>query len=278
MRVNPIINDKNKVLFIIPSLVIYFILSSSVFSIEPDKKLHTNCIYPTVLVVDKIGSYSTGVVLKSKKVGDEYHNIGLTADHGSLTRKITIQVFEYENYQPSHTSKYDGITYYGNKFYDLSVFVFISEKEISTAKTANKNIPTYMGQAITKVACGLGDPPRVDLGIVSGKNRLLTHSILKKMQLSIFTLPGDSGSAIFDENREIIGWTQSIRTIPDQSIFNVAYAIPVDQMHQMLELAKLDFVLNEEELPVLPWLEIKINSNKNNRAIPINPWLNMSEG
>ncbi len=71
---------------------------SIVYSVEPDKTLHNKCIYPTVKVeiaVERadgqlIGSRITGsgVIVRSKKIGETYCNVMLTCNHVVDTERM----------------------------------------------------------------------------------------------------------------------------------------------------------------------------------------------
>ena len=54
--------------------------SKKVSETQPDNKLHKQCICPTVM----IGSdwcYGSGVIVRSEKIGDVYHNVAITCSH-----------------------------------------------------------------------------------------------------------------------------------------------------------------------------------------------------
>lgn len=265
---------KTKLVF----LLLFF--PSVVLAEEPNKELHNKCIYPTVLLTSMgDGACSTGVVIMSQKHNDVYYNVGITVNHATQERAIKVKVPEYKNWSYMLAStEYNGVVYCAHSRKDLAIFMFISPKVIPTAKLAAAGTDLYMGQEIIKVGCGLGDPPRLDKGFISGVNRVTGHSIQDNIQLSIYTLPGDSGAAIFNKDYEIIGITQGIRVdTVDRKLppyYAIGFAVDIKSLYRLIESEEggLDFLLDGKELPILPWFEIKTNHNI--RVIPENPWLN----
>ena len=219
------------------------------------------------------------VIFLADQDNEVYHNVGITVSHGVRDRTVKVKVFSYKDWSTIlRVTSYDGIIYYSQLNKDIAVFMFTSITPMPTAKLVAPNTTLYAGQEITKVGCGLGDPPRIDKGIISGVNRKFSAQFDKKIQLSIYTLPGDSGSAIFNKDHEIVGILQSMRV--DNNDDNILYyligfAADIKNLYEIIksEEGGLDF-LQGDDLPVLPWFEIKTNAlNKDIRAIPDNPWI-----
>ena len=264
-------------------LLSLILISCPAFGEEPNEDLHTKCIYPTVRLEageNRSHASTTGIILVSQKDNKVYHNVGITVSHGVRDRTVKVKVFSYKDWSTIlRVTSYDGIIYYSQLNKDIAVFMFTSITPMPTAKLVAPNTTLYAGQEITKVGCGLGDPPRIDKGIISGVNRKFSAQFDKKIQLSIYTLPGDSGSAIFNKDHEIVGILQSMRV--DNNDDNILYyligfAADIKNLYEIIksEEGGLDF-LQGDDLPVLPWFEIKTNAlNKDIRAIPMNPWLN----
>jgi len=263
-------------------ILLLCILSTSLLGAEPNKDLHTQCIYPTVQLNFNNGSITTGTIVLSKKdpQKDVFYNVGLTVSHGVYDRNVKIKFYSYKDWSEiAYTTVYNGVVYYTNTKQDLAIFVFMTDKEMPCAKLAAPKQPLYMGQEITKIGCGLGDPPRLDFGYISGVNRKFTHTY-RRTQLSIYTVYGDSGSAIFDKNNnEIIGVLQSIRLEKGREdlppYHNIAFALDINKLYELIQTEDggLDFVTGGD-FPVLPWFELRSNSwNENIRAIPDNPWI-----
>lgn len=251
---------------------------------EPDKDLHIKCLYPTVELNADSGGTSSGIILISQKEKDKelYKNVGISVSHGCPDRSVIVKVFTYKNWSEiEYTTNYRGIVYYSNVAKDLAVFMFVSDKPIPTAKLAPPKTILYAGQEVIKIGCGLADPPRIDKGIISGIERKFLP-LSTKVQLSLYTLPGDSGSAIFNKDLEIVGITVGIRV--DKSgkfpYTSIGFATNIKELYTIMEEEDggLDF-LTDGKLPILPWMEIKTKTaGKDNRAIPENPWINKKYG
>lgn len=251
-----------------------------VFSGEPDKKLHEKCIYPVVTVVnrDKSGS-STGVVVRSEKIGNnKYHNVAITTAHG-LKDKVVVNVQTYKDWSViAKTTTYPGSTYYVNASADLAAVIFITEKKMYIADLGPKE-KLYFGNKIVRVGCGLGDAPRLEEGIITGVSMKYGKNFIHRM--SLYTLPGDSGGPVY-HHYKIIGFTQSIRMISTNPwlrtiYYRYAMAIRIKDLYTITKVEKggIDFLIDKKEpLPVFGFFKLKIDYlNKKQRLIPTNPWI-----
>lgn len=257
---------------------------SPVFSGEPDKKLHEKCIYPTVLVTNGSGNgSSTGTIIRSEKIKDnKFHNVAITTAHG-LESNLVVSVATYKNWSEiEKTTLYPALMCYANEGADIAVVIFVSTKVMPIAEFGFKE-KIFTGNKITRVGCGLGDSPRLEFGTISGMNVESDRGPEKKVnRMSIYTLPGDSGGSVF-HNYKIVGLTQSIRTSPPISPFapgeryyQYAMSIRLKDILLVVEAEKggIDFVTTDEELPVFIYFKLKIEYlSKNQRAIPVSPWI-----
>jgi hypothetical protein len=256
---------------------------SPVFSGEPDKKLHEKCIYPTVMIINGSGrGSSTGTIIRSEKIEDgKYHNVAITTAHG-LEDKLIVNVPSYKDWSEiSGTTMFPGLMYYVNKDADLAIVVFISRKVMPTADLGFKE-KIYLGNKIMRIGCGLGDSPRLEFGTISGISLRSGVGTNKIHRMSIYTLPGDSGGAVY-HNYKIVGFTQSIRSgqqtnpfVSAEKYYNYAMAIRLADLSRVIASEKggLDFVRTKEKLPVFTYFKLKIEYlNQDQRAIPANPWI-----
>ena len=257
---------------------------SPVFSGEPDKKLHEKCIYPTVLIGNGSGSgSSTGTIIRSEKIEDgKYHNVAITTAHG-LESKLVVSVATYKNWSEIDSTRlYPASICYVNEEADIAVVLFISRNLMPTAEFGFKE-KIFTGNKIMRVGCGLGDAPRLEFGTISGINMQSYRGVENKVnRMSIHTLPGDSGGAVF-HNYKIVGLTQSIRSspqtnpfVPGEKYYHYAMSIRLRDLLLIVEAEKggIDFVTTKEKLPVFLYFKLKIEYlSKNQRAIPVNPWI-----
>jgi S1-C subfamily serine protease len=247
------------------AFLLSFTLSVSPISAGvPDETLHNKCIYPVVLVrptdANRCGS---GVVVRSTKIKEgEYHNVFISCFHvaTAYNKPYVVDHFRYEKW----SSLKDKATYpvewvHADSRRDLAVGVFISNVEITTAEI-DFDPDLYLGTDVYRIGCGLGDEPRLDYGKVTALKTSI-GDCKNVIRTSIFTLPGDSGSAAF-HNYKAIGITQAIRAFQNENIFNVSYVVP---MYKIKEISKeqcnsLDFVWTTKKMPVIPYWKLNFQA------------------
>lgn len=236
------------------------LIVSSLFSQDVDKKLHQKCLYPTVYIgnIKKTG-FGSGVIIRSDKVGDEYKNVFITCNHlfyyGDYTG-YEVKQFIYEDWSQVKTTKsYPCYVYGMNPELDLAVGVFYSEEEMPIAQI-NMNSKAYIGNDIFRIGCGLGEEPRLDYGKITGIKVNITRPHIRT---SIHTIPGDSGSPVF-QDYEIIGIMVSIRSLRNIPIFNISYMMPIRGFKTWSEgnNHSMDFVYKDSRLPEFPFLCLKM--------------------
>ena len=204
------------------------LVSTPIFSGEPDKKLHEQCIYPTVLVVNsRNNGYGSGVIVKSDKIADSiYLNTVLTCAHNfDLFCVYHIRWTEYTNWSNIKCHHYaDAYVYDFDRKRDLAICCFLSDRPMHVAELGVDE-QLFLGNEVFGVGCALKLPPRLDFGRVTcleGPNG--------GMQNSIQTIPGDSGGPVF-HNYKIVGVKRLIRTnvLSGQRVFlfNIAETSPI---------------------------------------------------
>jgi len=233
------------------------------FADTPDLKLHNKCLYPTVMVaLEGRETGGTGVIVRSTKVGSEWQNVFITAGHvANHPGDFNVHVYEYNDSTIRGHLILPCSFYDVNLEQDLAVGVFVSSKKMPTAEI-DFDSKLYIGNDVLRIGCGLGDEPRLDVGKVSSvKTRLGRHSEL--IRTTIHTLPGDSGSALFN-NYKVVGIMIMIRAREGpggtkQLIPLMSYAVP---MHRLATWNTqnnnaLSFAWNNDEIPRLPIYQIK---------------------
>jgi len=275
------------------------LLSPSVSSIDIDKNLHNNCLYPTVLVEDivknsdnkqKCLGSGSGVIIKSQKFGEEWHNLVLTCHHvvdmegTKLMMKerfgvhpelgIVIKVARYKDW--SRFVKYESYPAYVYSQYDegdMALLLFKSKVEMPVAELA-LNEKLYIGNDIMKVGFGLGDLPRVDFGRITSVNPI--HEFYKGcIRHSAHTIYGDSGGPVFRHGK-VIGLASSIRVMGYTPVFGIGYFQPTSTRipaWNKEEKNGLQFIYKETKLPVIPFIELNFEGMKLNKDLhPENRW------
>lgn len=232
------------------------------YSQEVDKKLHQQCLYPTIYIGNVAkDSYGSGVIVRSDKVGDnEYKNVFITCNHlfnqGDYTG-YEIKEYLYEDWsQVKETKTYPCYVYGTNPEFDIAVGVFYSDKEMPVAKV-NFDAKYYIGSEIFRIGCGLGDEPRLDYGRITGYKK---NAQKPSIRTSIHTIPGDSGSPVF-QNYEVVGIMVSIRSLRNIPIFGISYTIPSERFKVWSEKRgnAFNFLLDKnKKLPEFPFQVLKM--------------------
>jgi len=275
------------------------LLSPSVSSIDIDENLHTKCLYPTVLIEDvvisadgtrnkRLGSGS-GVIFKSQKVEDEWHNLVLTCDHvvdlestrNSIKTRfgvdpklgIVVKVAKYKDW--SRFIKYEPYNAYVYSQYpegDMALLLFKSKRKMPVAELA-LNQKLYIGNEILKVGCGLGDLPRVDYGRITSVNPIC--DLKGCIRMSAHTIYGDSGGPVFYKGK-VVGLAASLRLMDYMPVFNMSFFQPTSTRipaWDKQEKNGLKFIWQESQLPVIPFIELQLDEMKPNKELhPKNRW------
>lgn len=242
------------------SIMLAAILSAAspalVFSGTPDKILHKQCIYPTVLVCDIYGGHGTGVTVSSRKISpDRYLNIVLTCEH-VIAAGGTFNIFtvDYRNWSEviSHETA-TAYIYASHPEHDMALLFFISDKPRPVAKLGfSKKL--FLGNEVFGLGCSQRTFPRLDFG------RVTDISPRFSVRTSVTTVPGDSGGPVYHEY-EVIGLKKAIAVLPygniDHPIFNISWVTPITRLLDWnnAENETFSFILTktapQPKLPVL---------------------------
>lgn len=262
-------------MFRIPlTLLLIISCATTIFSQEPDKKLHHECVYPTCTVKSlHRGETGTGVAVRSEKQSNgEYYNVLVTCAHVVRRRdssaRYAIGVPTYSDW-----SSFDGFVYFNADVVwadderDLAVLVFITRDPCRTSKLKFDFKP-YLGTALSKVGTGGGDEPRYDVGRLTSRGVFVGDDGKKLAKYSCYrtsipTIKGDSGSPVFWEN-EVIGIAHAIRVLGTegnkQDCFDISFVTPIHNLKTGSADVDniIDYVFDKEKpLPVLPYLMLK---------------------
>lgn len=248
--------------FGISYLIILFFFTIISFSHggEVDKKLHQECLYPTVYVGRAEGSgYGSGVVVRSEKINDNlYKNVFITCAHlvDDSTLDYEIKQYIYEDWsQVKEVKSYPAVFFAYNRDLDVAVGVFYSNQQIPMAKL-DFDPKLFIGNEVFRIGCGLGDDPRLDYGRITA----IKKTPKPTFRTSVMTVPGDSGSPLFHENK-VIGIVVSIRSFRNQPVFTISYAVSLERFKQWNEAnnGDLSFGWTTKPLPemVFKYLNFK---------------------
>lgn len=284
---------------LILTAAIVFTLTSHLFSGEPDKKLHEECLYPTVMVCGQEGyesGYGSGVIIKSEKDKDgKYLNYVATCDHVVLIKAGTpfgviatyrpclVKVGNYENWSTfKGYTEYKTDLVYKDKEHDLAILVFESDKEMPTAEI-DQDVKLYIGNDVMRVGCGLGDVMRLDFGKITSTNfKFHDKSFEDLYRTSVPTIFGDSGGPLFHkvgDDYKLVGITQAIRSTSSSAkvplshgYLNVPLSHPLMCISSMIPITKLGnwkkHCQKKSGLKLGPSLEIKKKTKGSKESKP----------
>lgn len=252
---------RNLLYAIIASLAtsLFFCLNCS--ADEPDELLHTQCLYPTIHVsqINKEG-YGSGFIVRSSKISkDRYLNVFLTAAHVASSYDHKVKVFEYEDWSLiKRTHTYPATIYAADNTRDIAIGMFISDEKMPVTKI-DMDSKLYIGSQVFHVGCGLGEDPRLDYGKITSLRSKIGGAGDWMLRTSVFSIPGDSGGALFNSKYRAIGMLKSIRHLrTGQLIFNMSYYTPLTCLRDWSEeeSGAYDFVWKERAFPRMPFWEL----------------------
>jgi len=220
------------------TFLLVLVIPVSLFSVEPDKKLHEMGLYPTVkLLIPMDGelfqtsnypvyranleekkAVGSGVIIRSEKyIGkifkDKYVNVVLTAAHNIEHAKLPIKVMVGKYKDLSEIDGFDeftSIVYEKDQDLDFAVMLFISDKKMPVANLGvDKKI--YLGDKVIRVGFGLGDDIRFDEGKITSVKTIIPTVMAGKGRMNAHAIFGDSGGPVYDDEYNVIGITHAIR-------------------------------------------------------------------
>lgn len=228
---------------------------------DPDEKLHTACLYPTIHVSpENKDSYGSGVIFRSSKFSEnEYLNVFVTAAHvANSYDQYIVRVFGYENWSSlKGYNQYTAVFYSKDFNRDIAIGMFISEQQMPCAKI-DFDTKLYIGTEVFRIGCGLGDDPRLDYGKITSVRSKLGAEECPLYRTSVHTVPGDSGGPLFNKYR-VVGIARSVRAWRGNPVFNMSYYVPITCLR---EWSKEDddayhFVWEERAFPKMPFWELR---------------------
>lgn len=223
-------------------LKIFFLLCSLAFFDIPQSKkpLYEKCIKPTVLIKaisDK--SSGTGFIIRSQKAIENYYiNTVISCAH-VCEEKIKIYVPVYNESKISEYKQYNSIVILLDRLNDMSVIVFFSDKPHQTVDV-DFDSENFIDDDVFIVGCGLGESPRLSKGFVSG----ISNDDVS-IRTSISCVPGDSGSALF-KNNKVIGICVGIKNWNGQLVTDISIFKMLGKLKETLN-KNLHFLINKED-------------------------------
>lgn len=238
---------------------------------QPDKELHQQCIYPIVLVSpENANSFGTGFIVRSSKLENNlYCNVFFTCAHVvSESGHFEVKLYEYEDWSKIKSTKiFKALITAKNPGSDIAVGMFLSEEPLPVVDL-DFDPKLYIGNDVQRVGCGMGDDPRLDRGHISSVKTNM-GKLKNVVRTSIPTVPGDSGSPVFQKYK-VIGLTQSIRAWKGFPIYHMSYVIPLDRFRVWdKELnGAIQYGWTKEAFPAIEMWQLKFYKNYDNSVFP----------
>lgn len=258
-------------------IILFFASINLCFCDEPDKKMHLECLYPTIQLIGP-GFSGSGFIVRSEPSENHYLNVMITSAHiimgetphdisepaptiqNSPFRRLVIKVPKYENW--SEENGYDeyqklAVSHISIK-YDMAILIFESDKKLPVAQLGFDE-KYYLISKIFKVGFGGGKNIRVDSGEITSVKSDYQDCI----QINAATIQGDSGGPCFLENYKVIGIVRAIKRMENfQVLTNFSYICPVDWIKKWNKENnnEIEFVFNDKIK--IPTIDSVIKNNK----------------
>lgn len=232
-----------------------------------DVQLHTKCIHPTVAVLDAgAKSVASGFIVRSEKVGDQFRNVLVTAQHAvDEGGPYVVRVVKYANLGEQEIAKeYKAQVYATNQKHDLAICLFESDDQLPTVDM-DFGFRKYIGSKVHHVGFGLMDDARVDQGIITQTKTVHPEIFEGTIRTNAYAISGDSGGPLFNENNKVIGVCQGIRIHNNQLLTHQSYFTDISMLKKWKEKAdnELGFVYTPEvKIPVLPFVKLRLQGSK----------------
>jgi S1-C subfamily serine protease len=242
--------------------IIFILIPSTICSDEPDKNLHNKCLYPSIAITSPdINAVGSGVIVRSEKVDDVYHNVALSIAHVFAEKSIChkVKIWKYKDWSTiDGCDEYDCFIYQKDEKKDLAIIFFVSPHKLPEAEL-DVSPKLYIGSKIFRLGAGLGDEIRLDYGRITTLNAKLPDMMFDLYRTSVYSVLGDSGGPVFHEYK-VVGLVQSIRATRigpfPVAVFGISYAVPTYRLKKWNK--ELDNIIGfvydkNEDLPVSPF-------------------------
>lgn len=225
-----------------------------------DKKLHRKCIYPVVKFSDALQhSGGSGFIVRSTKVGDEWHNLAIGAAH-TIELPVFVFVPEYKDWSTVvNIEKHYGTILAQDSECDMVIVAFTSKNQLHTADIQfGKKL--YINSKVFHVGCGLLDDPRIDFGQVTSP-KMYAEPFKGLIRTNVHSYFGDSGGPLFSEDMKVIAFCEGIRMHRHMPLPDISFYRSIDELKTWDGRVNnaLESVYKESApLPVIPFVKVKL--------------------
>jgi S1-C subfamily serine protease len=233
---------------------------------QPDEKLHNQCLYPTVMVVDeKEGSSGTGFIVRSIKTKKKYRNTLITAYH-VIESDGPFQVIctKYKNWSEiDKEAKFPIYVCNINQKNDLAIAVFESDEAMPTCQL-DFDHKLFINTKVCRVGFGMMDDARIDFGAITQPKTLRPESFAETIRTNVYSVYGDSGGPLF-YNYKVIGVCRAVRNHKDQLMNKQSYFTDIKKFIEWdneVDNSLSPLYTNDKPLPVLPYAKLNLQNYK----------------
>lgn len=237
--------------------ILLFFCTASVFSADDSEKLIHRYLKPSVMVyTPEDEGYGTAFVVRSELVGNKYRNVAMSCYHTIEDNTvIKIVVMNYDkNGKLLGFTRVSAIEYLSQKKDDLTVLLFETTEKCEVVKLAPFNYEPKFGERVSKVGFGLGDDATFEEGRITGVYSRQPVVFNGMIRTNMDICGGDSGGALFTEKGEVIGVSNSMRSMGPHLYHNRSYFTPMSKFKTWDDKVNnaLAFVYNrKEKMPVM---------------------------
>jgi len=228
-----------------------------------DEPLHRKCLYPTIRITSvDLTQRSSGVIVRSEKFRDDYHNVVLTCAHcvanDEATYNVDVALYEKDGTTFEKFVSYTAYIYAASPKLDLAVLLFKSRRPMPVAKM-DFDRKLCIGNRVMHIGCGSGEDPRMDEGMITSLKGKVSGHPTDVYRTNMHTIFGDSGGPAFYKHK-VIGLMQAIRVTRFQGfptmLPNISMCIPIGTIKtwDAGENNTLRFIYNPQvKMPRLPY-------------------------
>jgi len=248
------------------SFIFLFVFSSTSFTQEIDYKFHTNCLHPTVMILNADGkSGGTGFIIRSTKHENKYRNAFITAHHVvEADSSYILNWIKYKDWSNFDKEKqYPVFICYKSEKNDLAIGVFESDEKLPVVQLDfDHNL--YIGTKVMRVGFGLMDDARIDHGIVTQPKTHRPESFSGTIRTNVYSVFGDSGGPLFFDYK-VVGICRAVRNYKDQIMTKQSYFTDIKQLKiwdDETDNCISQLYIDDKSLPVLPYVKLQLQRYK----------------
>lgn len=244
------------------TVVLSLLLTCAVFAQAPDQKLHTDCLYPTIMVLDHEGkSGGTGFIVRSVKHGTKYRNSYITAAHVvDGDGPFVVNCIKYKKWsQVDKETKYPTFICHIHNGHDIAFGVFETDEPMPVAKL-DFDHELFMDTKVCRIGFGLMDDARIDHGLITQPFTSRPQSFLGSIRTNVYSVAGDSGGPLI-LNYKVIGVCKAVRNYKDQLMTAQSYFTDIRMLKSWDKEADnclSQLYTDEQPLPVLPFVKLEL--------------------